>query len=103
MERGTAIVTGAGGALGRATALRLGRDGFAVGVLDHVDEALVETLELLAREELPAHAMAVDLRDAEAIQDAFSEAERQLDKPLTALINNAAIYPSGACLEIPVQ
>jgi NAD(P)-dependent dehydrogenase (short-subunit alcohol dehydrogenase family) len=102
MERGTAIVTGAGGALGRATALRLGRDGFAVGVLDHTDEALVETLELLEHEDIPAHAMPVDLRDADAIQRAFGEAEQRLAGPLTALINNAAIYPSRPFLEIPI-
>jgi NAD(P)-dependent dehydrogenase (short-subunit alcohol dehydrogenase family) len=101
MERGTAIVTGAGGALGRATALRLGRDGFTVGVLDHTDEALVETVELLEREDISAHAMAVDLRDADALQEAVLDAEHKLG-PLAALINNAAIYPSRPFLEIPV-
>ena len=34
MSRKVAVVTGAGSGIGRACAVRLARDGFAVGVLD---------------------------------------------------------------------
>ena len=45
--RSVAIVTGAGGALGRATSLRLAADGFTVAVLGRAGETLNETAQLL--------------------------------------------------------
>jgi NAD(P)-dependent dehydrogenase (short-subunit alcohol dehydrogenase family) len=98
----TAIVTGAGGTLGRATALRLGRDGFAVGILDLPGEALAETTSLLHAEGLSAMAFAADMSEPEAIEQAIRAAESELG-PLGALINNAAIYPSTPFLEIPLS
>lgn len=102
MERGTAIVTGAGGELGRATALRLGLDGFAVGALDLTAEALEGTVQLLQSNGVNVDAMPVDLRDADSVQQAIATAEQSLG-PIEALINNAAIYPSRPFLEIPLS
>lgn len=39
----SAVVTGAGGSLGRATALRLASDGYAVALLDLPGEGLAES------------------------------------------------------------
>src|SRR4051794_32863651 len=43
MNRGAAVVTGAGGGLGAGIARRLGRDGWSIGVND-VDEAAAQSV-----------------------------------------------------------
>ena len=93
-----AIITGAGGALGRATALRLGADGFRIGVLGRPSAMLDETTSLLEAEGIAALTLEVDLRDADAIRSAIDRAESDFG-PVDALINNAAIYPSTPFLE----
>lgn len=97
--RGAALVTGAGGALGRAIALRLGADGFAVGVLGREGDLLRETAALLAEQSVVHRVLPVDLRDGAALDRALSETEEHLG-PLTALVNNAAIYPATPLFEI---
>lgn len=96
----SAIITGAAGALGRAIALRLGRDGFAIGALGRPGAGLDETVSLLAADGIRATAIEVDLHDTAAIRDAVSATDRDL-APLGALVNNAAVYPSRPFLEIP--
>jgi NAD(P)-dependent dehydrogenase (short-subunit alcohol dehydrogenase family) len=98
-SRGSALVTGAGGALGRAIALRLGADGFSIGVLGREGALLRETASLLAETGVAHHVLPVDLRDGAAIDAALTEAESVLG-PLEALINNAAIYPATPLFEI---
>jgi NAD(P)-dependent dehydrogenase (short-subunit alcohol dehydrogenase family) len=98
---GSAVVTGAGGALGRAIALRLGADGFRIGVLGREGDLLRETAQLLGEQGIEHYVLPVDLRDPDAIEGALSETERELG-PLSALINNAAIYPPTPFLEIPL-
>jgi NAD(P)-dependent dehydrogenase (short-subunit alcohol dehydrogenase family) len=96
-----ALVTGAAGALGHATAVRLAADGFDVAVLD-VDgaglEAAAEDVGKAGGQALP---LRVDLRDAEAIEAAVARTEAELG-PLRALVNNAAVYPSRPFLEVPL-
>ncbi|GAA5031108.1 SDR family NAD(P)-dependent oxidoreductase [Microbacterium fluvii] len=98
-SRGSALVTGAGGALGRAIALRLGADGFAVGVLGREGDLLRETAQLLADAGVHHHVLPADLRDPAAIDAALTETESELG-PLEALVNNAAIYPATPFLDI---
>jgi NAD(P)-dependent dehydrogenase (short-subunit alcohol dehydrogenase family) len=93
-----ALVTGAGGALGRAIAKRLSDDGFRVVVTD-VD---TEELELTAITVGPVAAEIVDLRDASAIEDLFSTLSDRFGG-IGVLVNNAAIYPSRAFLDIPLS
>jgi NAD(P)-dependent dehydrogenase (short-subunit alcohol dehydrogenase family) len=98
-SRGSALVTGAGGALGRAIALRLGADGFSVGVLGREGDLLRETAAMLEARSVPHTVLAVDLRDPAAIDSALTRTESELG-PLAALVNNAAIYPPTPFLEI---
>jgi NAD(P)-dependent dehydrogenase (short-subunit alcohol dehydrogenase family) len=93
------VVTGAGGALGRAIAVRLGEDGFAVGVLGRASDELELTSELVRQAGASAMTLTVDLRDTDAIKQAIVATEAELG-PLAALVNNAAIYPSTPFLEI---
>ena len=101
-SRGSVVVTGAGGALGRAIALRLGADGFAVGVLGRPSDLLDETAGLLAAAGVRHHVLDADLRAPAAIEAALTEAEDVLG-PLSALVNNAAIYPPTPFLDIPLE
>jgi NAD(P)-dependent dehydrogenase (short-subunit alcohol dehydrogenase family) len=97
-----AVVTGAGGSLGRATALRLARDGHAVAVSDvdaaSLDETVVQLREVTDR----VHALAVDLRDEGAVAVWFDDVRRTLG-PVTTLINNAAVYPTTPFLDMAVS
>jgi NAD(P)-dependent dehydrogenase (short-subunit alcohol dehydrogenase family) len=98
-HRGSALVTGAGGALGRAIALRLGADGFAIGVLGRESDLLRETASLLDAQSIPHRVLPVDLRDGAAIDSALAEVESEL-APLAAVVNNAAVYPATPFLDI---
>jgi NAD(P)-dependent dehydrogenase (short-subunit alcohol dehydrogenase family) len=94
-----AVVTGAGGALGRAIARRLAADGHAVAVVD-IDEDAVET----TRKDVAAHGGAVrswtlDLRDADAVTEMFDMVALQ-SGGTGILVNNAAIYPNTPFLDI---
>jgi NAD(P)-dependent dehydrogenase (short-subunit alcohol dehydrogenase family) len=101
-EPRVAVVTGAGGDLGRATCLRLGADGFAIGVVGKAGPSLDGTAAALADRGIPATTVRVDLADAEATRAAIAGIDTGFG-PIEALINNAAIYPSGPFLEIPTS
>jgi NAD(P)-dependent dehydrogenase (short-subunit alcohol dehydrogenase family) len=94
-----AVVTGAGGALGRAIARRLAVDGHAVAVVD-IDAEAVE----LTRKDVAAHGGAVrswtlDVRDADAVTEMFDMVALQ-SGGTGVLVNNAAIYPSTPFLDV---
>ncbi|MGD0556260.1 MAG: SDR family NAD(P)-dependent oxidoreductase [Streptosporangiaceae bacterium] len=89
----TAVVTGAGGALGRAIARRLAADGHPVVVAD-ID---ADAVEATGREIDAAQAWTLDLRDAAAVGTFFDEVG-----DTAILVNNAAIYPARAFLDIPI-
>ncbi|GAB3980603.1 hypothetical protein GCM10029978_079110 [Actinoallomurus acanthiterrae] len=90
----TALVTGAGGALGRATARRLARDGAPVAALDVDAATLAETTSLIERAGGTVLPLVADLRDAAAIEAAVATAAERLG-PVRVLVNNAAVYPAG--------
>lgn len=96
----SALVTGAGGALGRATALRLAAAGHAVAALDVDGPALAETARLVDEVGGTVLPITADLRDAAAIEAAVADADRI--GPLAVLVNNAAVYPSRPFLDVPL-
>ncbi|QKW10370.1 SDR family oxidoreductase [Streptomyces sp. NA04227] len=96
---GSAVVTGGGGSLGRATALRLGADGYDVAVLDLPGEGLDTTSASLDAAGVKHLALGVDLREATAIPEAVDTVEHTLG-PVHALVNNAAVYPNTPFLEV---
>ena len=84
---GCAIVTGAGGGLGRALALELAQQ-MQVAGLGRGMAALEETESLAGGNFLPLQA---DVSDPVQVAQAFEAARNTA--PITLLINNAATYP----------
>ncbi len=96
---GTALVTGAGRGLGRATAARLGRDGHHVIVVDVDHErASVTAGELTASLGSDFRAEQCDVSDRDAIN---ALAERV--GPVDVLVNNAGIWRFSSLLEMSTE
>jgi NAD(P)-dependent dehydrogenase (short-subunit alcohol dehydrogenase family) len=87
LEGKTALVTGAGNGIGRATAMVLAREGAAVLVADINEAAGRETVRLIGNE---AHFMRADISDARAANALVAEAVRLWGR-LDAACNNAGI------------
>ncbi len=98
----TALVTGAGGAIGRAVALRLSADGHTVAVVDIDGAAAAATVEAI--EANGGHGLAIecDLSHDAQLAAAFTTAIAELG-PIDVLINNAAVFPSGPFVDVTVD
>lgn len=95
----TALVTGAGGAIGTAVATRLAHDGHPVAVLD-IDEGSADSTARAIRETgASAIALRCDLRDEDQIGAAFATAAGELGS-LDILVNNAAVFPAGPFVDV---
>jgi 3-oxoacyl-[acyl-carrier protein] reductase len=90
-----AIVTGASGGLGRAVALRLAHDGFAV-VLNYAGNAAPAESAVAEIKAAGGHAFAVkaDVADAADVDRLFQETRRAFGR-LDVVVNGAGIMPLG--------
>ena len=95
-----ALVTGAGGALGRAIAVRLAADGYAVALTD-VDQGALDQAVLALPPGSTSSATVTDLRDPDDVRRLFARVAADLG-PVDVLVNNAAIYPTAPFLDIPL-
>lgn len=88
LENKVAVVTGAGSGIGRATAIRLAKEGAAVAILDIHEAHAVETAELIKAEGGRALPVAADITKRE---DVFAAAEKtvQVFSPLDIWVNCA--------------
>jgi 2-hydroxycyclohexanecarboxyl-CoA dehydrogenase len=84
----TAIVTGGGGAIGRAICQRLAEEGCHVGVFDKNEASANETAALLQRGSTRAAAFVVDISDHAAVASAVARCDGEIG-PIDVLINNA--------------
>jgi len=86
-----AFVTGSGRGIGRAVAEELAREGVAVAVNYRRDRNAAQTVADAIRERggraLPVEA---DITDRGAIEEAFARVEREWERPVDVLVNNAA-------------
>jgi 2-hydroxycyclohexanecarboxyl-CoA dehydrogenase len=83
-----AIVTGAGGAIGRAISLRLAEEGARIGIFDRAAEGAEETARLVRAAGGVADVAAVDIADYEAVAAAVAGFEERIGKT-DVLVNNA--------------
>ena len=85
-----ALLTGAGAGIGRAMALLFGREGADVMVCDVVEEAGKETVEMLARLDVPADFVRADVTCAGDVQR-MAEATVERFGRIEVLVNNAGV------------
>ena len=80
-----AIVTGAGSGIGRATAIALAKDGYAVVLAGRRGDALAETQRLAGGRSLP---IVTDVADTEAVRKLFDDTVSAFGR-VDVLFNNA--------------
>lgn len=85
-----AIVTGSARGIGAATAIRLARDGFAVGVVDLDADACKDTVDAITTAGGTALAVGADVSDADQVAAGIERVVEGLGAP-TVLVNNAGI------------
>jgi 3-oxoacyl-[acyl-carrier protein] reductase len=85
-----AIITGAARGIGAATAQRLAEDGFAVAVLDLVEEDARGTVRQIEAAGGQALAVGADVGDADQVQAAVERVVVELGPPVV-LVNNAGV------------
>lgn len=94
LRGGTALVTGAGSGIGRATAIALARHGATVLCVD-LDETTAKTTVDTCRDHgVEAAAYACDVADPAAVLDLADQVGRE-HGALTVLVNNAGVGMSG--------
>ena len=89
-----ALVTGAGGGIGRAICTKLAEAGYAIVGLDINGDAAAATCEEIRASGGNAMAVQADLTKLEDISRALDEAERQVG-PVSVLVNNAGALSIG--------
>lgn len=89
----TAIVTGAGAGIGKATAVRLAREGANVIIVDINEDTAAETVDEITKEGGNAISAQADIRDSTRIREITAEVIKQYDG-IDILVNNAG-GPAG--------
>ncbi|MBN1966900.1 MAG: SDR family oxidoreductase [Anaerolineae bacterium] len=89
-----ALVTGSGGGIGRGIALRFAAEGAKVGVLDIVPGMVEAVVSEISAAGGTALALPADVGDEAAVQAAVEKLAAAFG-PITVLVNNAAVMPTG--------
>lgn len=90
-----AVVTGAGSGIGRATAVRLAREGAHVAVMDINQKAADEVREDIVNSGGQATAYTVDVSDSVQVREVLSAVRLEIGAP-QVLVNNAGILRLSA-------
>jgi NAD(P)-dependent dehydrogenase (short-subunit alcohol dehydrogenase family) len=98
----TAIVTGAGSGLGRATARRLGEEGAAVACLDIALDAATRTAAEIGEGKGRARAYRVDVSDPASVRGVVESVAKDLGRP-SVLVNCAGIGKFAHTHEMPLE
>ncbi len=101
-DRPFALVTGGARRLGRAIALGLAQEGYAIGLHYHRSaEDAMQTAEKIRAAGAPVSLFQADLTQPAQIEEMFAEVERQFGR-LQVLINSAAIMVQGNLSQLTV-
>ncbi len=92
LENRVALITGAGGGIGRASALAFAAEGARVVVVDAVEKAGRATVEAVAERGGEADFFAADVSRSDGARDMVAFAESRFGA-LHVLFNNAGIFP----------
>jgi 3-oxoacyl-[acyl-carrier protein] reductase len=99
LENKTAIVTGSGGGIGRATALRLSKEGAAVIVCDVNQAGIDETVQLIEAQNGKAIGIVGNVADKGDVQRVVDTALEKFGR-LDILVNNAGINRDALTVRI---
>ncbi len=97
-----AIVTGAGGGIGAATAMRLAHRGHAVAVMDSNYDAAETSAQAISDLGLSARALRVDVTDPDSVAAGVDEVAQTLGPP-TILVNNAGIIRDNSLRNMSLE
>jgi NAD(P)-dependent dehydrogenase (short-subunit alcohol dehydrogenase family) len=89
-ENKVALITGAGGGIGRAASLAFSREGASVVVVDFSAETAAETIRLIEAEGGTALQLTVDIRDEAQVKGMVEQTIAKFGK-LDIAFNNAAV------------
>lgn len=98
----SALVTGAGGALGGVIADRLAADGCTVAAIDIDLDAAEATVERIVAAGGLAGALRCDVGDSDQLELVFAAVEREWGA-VRILVNNAAVFPSGPFVDVTIE
>ncbi|ATO34319.1 Diacetyl reductase [(S)-acetoin forming] [Dickeya dianthicola] len=93
MKQKVALVTGAGQGIGKAIALRLAKDGFAVAVVDYNSDTAGQVAQEIRHHGGNAIALTADVSNRDQVFDAVRAAHKQLGG-FHVIVNNAGIAPT---------
>lgn len=95
----TALITGAGRGIGRATAIALAAEGVNIGLVGRSIENLESVQEELRSYDVKTAVAAADVSDIDAITSAVESIRGELG-PIDILLNNAGISNFGSFMEL---
>jgi meso-butanediol dehydrogenase / (S,S)-butanediol dehydrogenase / diacetyl reductase len=98
----TAVVTGAASGIGRATAIQLAKDGYAVALVDIDESRMTETLDLIESSSAVAKAFPADVCDPHQLGVMVREVLTSLGSP-ELLVNVAGIAVAATVLDTSDQ
>jgi glucose 1-dehydrogenase len=95
-----ALVTGAGSGIGRAAALRLAKDGWAVAAVDIDGDRAAATAAAIGADQGSAVGLTADVADEDEITAAVDQARERLG-PLGAFVGSAGVLSVSPALDLP--
>ncbi|HIV82789.1 MAG TPA: 3-ketoacyl-ACP reductase [Candidatus Salinicoccus merdavium] len=95
----TALITGGGRGIGRATAIALAEEGVNIGLVGRTMENLEKVQEELKSYDVKTTVAAADVSDMEAVTSAVESIRGELG-PIDILLNNAGISKFGGFMDL---